>query len=171
MASILGPKSPPYDLFWGFLDILKDNHEKRLCGVYDSRAKPRIGCNYNLQMNSFKLDAGVYKYDFPISLGRSGLGEFAINHNVFLATEVNVLGGFFVGPKLGYEFNFIILQGRLSIIDYLDFKRNNSLVARPELGLTLIGRVSLTYGFNINIYDSRDRLTIPHVISFTYLFW
>lgn len=137
---------------------------------YNNKLKLRLGVNYNFLMNYVKVEAGLYKNDFPFSLHRKGEWGEIVNHNTFLATEINIYDKFFIGPKLGYEFNYVFLQGRLNLIDYLDFQKNNTFVFRPEFGGTLFGLFSITYGYNFIIYNLDKSLTQPHILSLTYNF-
>jgi hypothetical protein len=136
----------------------------------NNQIKIRAGCNFNFQKEYLKAEIGIYKNDFPFSLNRKGEWGEIVNHNTFLTTEINCFDRFFIGPKLGYEFNYVFFQGRLNVIDYMDFKKSNSFVFRPELGGTLFGLFSLTYGYNFVICNSNNSLTQPHVLSLTYNF-
>jgi len=152
------------------LCIPSDSTKKQIRTDYYNKIKIRIGGNYNFQTNYLKAEVGIYKNDFPFSLHRTGEWGEIINHNTFFTTEINFFDSFFIGPKLGYEFNYIFFQGRINLIDYTDFRKNNSFVFRPELGGTLFGLFSVTYGYNVAIYNSNNFLAQPHVISLTYNF-
>lgn len=150
--------------------IPADSTKKRTPKNNPDRLKLRIGANYNFQTNYAKVEIGIYKNDFPFLLHRTGEWGEIVNHNTFLTAEINVYDRFFIGPKLGYEFNYVFFQGRLNLIDYLDFQNDNTFVFRPEFGGTLFGLFSVTYGYNFIIYNSDKNLTQPHIISLTYNF-
>jgi hypothetical protein len=66
--------------------------------------------------------------------------------------------------KIGYSGFFFFVGGRFSIIHYTDF-RKNQFSLRPELGLTLGGYMSLTYGYNFNVSNIDVFNKQNHVIS------
>ncbi len=83
-----------------------------------------------------------------------------------LGTEFNTgPDSFIVGPKIGYEFSLLILGGGISMVDYTDFKTQDIRLV-PEVGISLLGRANLFYGFNIHLNEnrfqeiSRNRVTL-----------
>ena len=52
--------------------------------------------------------------------------------------------------KIGYEYFFLFLGGRLNLVNYTDFK-DNQLCMRPEIGLSLLSFLTITYGYNIDL--------------------
>lgn len=136
---------------------------------YGDPIKLRIGANYNFGANNIKLDVGIYKADFPFSINTDAWIVMA--HSTFLTTEINFNDKFFLGPKIGFEFNLFFIEGRINLIDYLDFRGNNSFVFRPEIGgTTFFGGFSICYGYNFEVYKTNISMTNPHVISLIYNF-
>jgi hypothetical protein len=98
------------------------------------------------------------------SIGSCSSGEFGSYFK--LGTEFNAgPDRFILGPKVGYEFSLLILGGRISIVDYTDFKTQDIRLV-PEVGISLLGRANLFYGFNIHLNEnrfqeiSRNRVTL-----------
>ncbi len=117
----------------------------------------KFGLSYDLHSKFIRAEAGIAKFN---SIFGSTGGEMALyaNHNIFLATEMNLNREVIFGPKLGYELNFIFVTARLNLVDYFDLKGNNNICARPELGLTLFGACTLSYGYNFNLTKQQDLL-------------
>lgn len=52
--------------------------------------------------------------------------------------------------KIGYEYFFLIFGGRLNIVNFTDFNRNQTCI-RPEIGISLFSYLTFTYGYNFNL--------------------
>lgn len=128
----------------------------------------KIGGNHNFKSNSVKFDIGILRNDCPFSLHRHGEWSEIINHNTFISTEINIGNYLFIGPKIGYEFNYVFFQGRINLIEYIDFNGNNNLVLRPDLGITLFGLCSLSCGYNISLYHYKQNFIQPYTIALIY---
>ncbi len=66
--------------------------------------------------------------------------------------------------RIGYAGFIYLIGGRLSIIHYTDFEKNQFCL-RPEVGLSLGGYISLTYGYNFNIYKQDIFKKQYHVLT------
>lgn len=142
---------------------------KRTRYDYGDPIQLRIGANYNFGANNIKLDVGIYKANFPFSINTDAWIIMA--HGTFLTTEINIYDKFFLGPKIGFEFNLYFIEARINFIDYLDFRGNNCFVFRPEIGgATFFGKFSICYGYNFKLNMTNISMTQPHVVSLTYNF-
>jgi hypothetical protein len=61
--------------------------------------------------------------------------------------------------KLGYEYYYLIFAGRINIVNYTDFI-HDQIAFRPEVGLTVFSKLTITYGYNFyltgkDIFDIR----------------
>jgi len=91
------------------------------------------------------------------------------------ATEFNFNSdNFFIAPKVGVEFDYLILGARLNIIDYTDFTYHDFKFT-PEIGLSLMGAFDIFYGYNYSLTDKRienigtNRITLT--INFDRVLW
>ena len=57
-----------------------------------------------------------------------------------------------IAPKITYSYNYILLNGSFSIINY-NIGNQSSLYLKPQIGFTFCGLVDLVYGYNIPIID------------------
>lgn len=102
------------------------------------------------------LDAGVMVSDLP----RRGSGSYRFikngwilcNQNFFFNTELKAdrHQHILVGPKAGYEINYVFFTGRLSDVCYMKPSArtiDNRLLL--EGGVTLLGFVNLCYGYSL----------------------
>lgn len=71
----------------------------------------------------------------------------------FVETGFTLKDQRFMCNKIGYEYFFILVGGRLNLVHYTDF-HSNQFFFRPELGISLFSVLTLTYGYNINLHDS-----------------
>lgn len=89
------------------------------------------------------------------------------NHNISIGVDANFNSDICLGPKLEYEVNFIFLQGKLNFLNLTNFNHENNVIFRPEIGLTLFGTCSVSYGRNIVIHKNEFNLIGKNQISFT----
>jgi hypothetical protein len=73
---------------------------------------------------------------------------------------------FIYAPKIGYEFSGLIFSFRGSTAGYIDNKKLD-LRLLPEAGLSLLGAINLTYGYNIPVLDFRTSKISNHKVSLT----
>jgi len=123
---------------------------------------------YDLNMQKIRLD--ICPNFFIDDIGKSDAQGYSwlFNHNAAFGLETNFLNGLSLGPKLAYEINYILLQGRFSLIDLMDLKGENNLIFRPEIGLTLIGLFSINYGYNYCIIKNVNDLIGKHQIGISF---
>lgn len=86
------------------------------------------------------------------SLGYSLGSEFLFDNRVIY------------GPKLSAEYNFMIIGTRLNTIFYTDNFQLGSFKIRPEVGFTLLGYISVFYGYTFNL-SNRTFYNQKHSIS------
>lgn len=65
-------------------------------------------------------------------------------------------GNTFLTNEIGYQFFFLVIGGRLNLINYTNFSTNQTCL-RPEIGVTMVSFITLTYGYNYNL-SSKDYL-------------
>jgi hypothetical protein len=55
---------------------------------------------------------------------------------------------YIIAPKVGYEYSLLVLVARISAVNYFQNK-NSEFRLLPEIGITFLGEINLTYGFGI----------------------
>ena len=99
-----------------------------------------IGLNSNFKLNTIEIGLNLKK---EITLW--GL----INDAFILGSEIGTKNNeFLYAPKLTYSYNFAIINGSMSLVNY-NYLNNHSLYLRPQIGGTIYGLVDLVYGYNI----------------------
>jgi hypothetical protein len=94
---------------------------------------------------SYVGDIGVISGAAVEGMGTMGFrigSEFSLNDN------------FFIAPKVGAEFNFFFISAKMSLINYTDFKHYEPKIT-PEIGLSIVGFLNFTYGYNIPLSQRR----------------
>ncbi|MEZ4800303.1 MAG: hypothetical protein R2809_11130 [Flavobacteriales bacterium] len=66
--------------------------------------------------------------------------------------------------KLGYAHYEGFIAGRVQVLNYTDFKQSQ-FVLRPELGLSMLSWINLTYGYSINLKSDKNLIPTGHSIS------
>lgn len=61
--------------------------------------------------------------------------------------------------KIGYEYFWLLMGGRLNLVHYTDF-HDNQFLFRPEVGLSLFSFLTVTYGYNFKL-PSNSNLIKP----------
>jgi hypothetical protein len=85
-----------------------------------------------------------------------------------LASEFNFSrDNFFIAPKISAEFHVVFLGLRFNVIDYTNFVYHDVKVT-PEIGATLLGYVSLFYGYNFSLNNARLDYVGKHRLSLTF---
>ena len=95
-----------------------------------------------------QLDAGL---SLSYNMTESIFEEF-VYHGPYLKCGYNWGHGNLLHVNAGYEFvgYFMIFLGRINLNGYSDFSRNQYTLL-PEIGLTLLVFLNLTYGYNFNL--------------------
>ncbi len=130
--------------------------------------KMKFGLHYDIGNEYLRGEVGLIRWNTFPKPGRIGDFSEIINHNLFISSEFNLNNKFILGPKVGYEFNYVFFSARVNFIDYFDFNGNNNLCFRPDLGFTFFGIISLTYGYNLQLYKPSYYLSDGHTISIIY---
>lgn len=107
----------------------------------DTRYVPKVGYSYQ---KGYYLEVGVIRGFIAESHGPN-LGVIG----PFISTDINTQN-LILGPKLGFEFSFLLLSGKVSSIAYTDFKKVD-LRFTPEIGLTLLGYLTICWGYNLKL--------------------
>jgi hypothetical protein len=105
----------------------------------DRNADLEIGMNSNFNLSTLELGLNLKKDYSPWGLISDAIilgSEFGTKDNQFL----------FV-PKLTYSYNFVLINGSFSILNY-NYLQNHSIYLKPQLGVTLLGLIDLVYGYN-----------------------
>jgi len=66
--------------------------------------------------------------------------------------------------KVGYEYFWLLLGGRLNIVHYTDF-HNNQFLFRPEVGLSLFSFLTFTYGYNFKLPSNSNLIYAGSIYS------
>lgn len=127
---------------------------------------PKIGIGTNFGSKYLKADVSymLFKDDLFYPIGNQPY-DGLLNDHMFAGIELNAFPEMLAGPMIGYELNLLILQLKGTILSQHDFKTENNLILRPEIGLTLIGMVSLDYGFNWTVLNNNHNLLGKHQLS------
>ncbi len=134
----------------------------------------KFGVNYETSTNFIRADIGIMKYNGFLNAMSDKPNDFSLmtNHNIFIASEINLNKQPIFGPKIGYEVNYVFACGRINLINYFDLKGNINLCLRPELGATVLGIYSISYGYNIHLNKAEKDLSGKHAITLSYnLLW
>lgn len=84
-----------------------------------------------------------------------------------IGIEANVNQDRFVyAPKLGYELSGLLIALRGNAVGYIDNKRID-LRLLPEAGISLLGAINLTYGYNLPVLRFKSPEVARHRITFT----
>jgi len=54
--------------------------------------------------------------------------------------------------KIGFEYYYLVLAARANLVNTTDFNYNQ-ICFRPEVGLTLFTKLTVMYGYNVNLND------------------
>jgi len=81
-------------------------------------------------------------------------------------TEFSLKDKFFIAPKVGIEFDYAFISAKASFINYTDFKHYEPKIT-PEIGLSALGFVNFTYGYNISLTSRRMENVPTHRLSLT----
>jgi len=66
--------------------------------------------------------------------------------------------------KIGYEYFWLLLGGRLNLVHYTDF-HNNQFLFRPEVGLSLFSFLTFTYGYNFKLHSNSNLINAGSIYS------
>lgn len=69
------------------------------------------------------------------------------------------------GGKLSYENSFVFFSGQIAT-DFLFTDISKQIRIMPKIGLTLFGKATLYYGWNIQLLKESDLHTQNHVVTF-----
>jgi hypothetical protein len=85
-----------------------------------------------------------------------------------LASEFNFnRDNFFIAPKISAEIHVFLVGLRFSVIDYTNYTYHDVKIT-PEIGVTGLGYVSLFYGYNFSMNNSRLDYVDKHRLSLTF---
>ena len=68
--------------------------------------------------------------------------------------------------KAGFSGFVYFLGGRLNLINYTDFNTSQFSI-RPEIGLSLLGYLSITYGYNFKLSEMDTFNVQAHLVTFS----
>ena len=99
--------------------------------------------------------------------------KFAIEHsgNAIWGPRIGIEANFnhdkfIYAPKVGYEFSGMLIALRGNAVGYIDDKKLD-LRLLPEAGISLLGAVNLTYGYNLPILSFKSTEVARHRITLT----
>lgn len=121
----------------------------------------------------FKFGYGFFYKDYhALELGIKRTYFFGVDghsrgflgtHGFSLASDFLVKNKSLVmGPKIGYEIGWGFVGAKLNVIYYTSEFKKGDLKLRMEGGVTLLGYVTLLYGYSINLIDES---VLPQVHS------
>lgn len=133
-----------------------------------------LSVGYGFQKNIFRVNFSqkLWEEDLLFDGDDHAFAGF-LNDHTWLGLDLNYCAnerggkGLFFGPELSYEMNLIYLQTKISVLQHFDLNGNYNFSIRPEIGLTMIGGVSLTYGYNWLAYANESMFNAPHNLRFT----
>jgi hypothetical protein len=94
--------------------------------------------------------------DFQGTFGPSCAIDFLVKNKTFL-----------VGPKVGFEIEYLIIGGKVNVICYTKEFLKADLKIRPEGGISIAGIISLYYGYSFGLIDN-NVMQQNHTLSFSY---
>ncbi len=119
-----------------------------------------VGINY---YNRPSLEVGIFSSDVP----KSGNDWILANQLIFLNAEFTVNNkNAVIGPKIGYELNYVLFIGRISNACYYEFDKNifdNRLLI--EGGASLFGHANLCYGYSLPVLNEEIKNIERHRLS------
>jgi hypothetical protein len=121
---------------------------------------------FGQEVEDYKKLSGLrYEYhfnkvhDFQVGYGRIRQRELSMigayrSHGYFFNIGYGTnFSNSLLTTRASYEVVEFLLIGRLSLVNYTDFKDNHTHLL-PEVGLTFSGLISLTYGYRVNLTDN-----------------
>ncbi len=122
----------------------------------------RVGGGY---YNHLELEASVLISSYPEQeQGFGGMGMLieyvGAGLEYLLIDDKHVFGA-----KLSYENSLMFFSGQLAT-DFLFTDQSKQIRIMPKIGLSLFGRATLYYGWNIQLLKESDLQTQNHVVSF-----
>ena len=66
--------------------------------------------------------------------------------------------------KIGYEYFWLLMGGRLNLVHYTDF-HDNQFLFRPEVGLSLFSFLTVTYGYNFKLPGNSNLIKPGNIYS------
>ncbi|MBN2745801.1 MAG: hypothetical protein JXR34_03670 [Bacteroidales bacterium] len=106
--------------------------------LYYYGALHQVDVGFSLTNNfGASIFTDIFYYGPSLNLGYG----FALDNNTHL-----------LHSSLGYEFcgYFLIFMGRATLNNYTNFS-DNQMTFKPEVGLTFMGLINLTYGYNFSL--------------------
>ena len=73
-----------------------------------------------------------------------------------------------IAPKIGYGVALLFLNARLSVLNYFQNDKSEFRVL-PEIGLSLGGKINMTYGYGIAFKDNNLNNVSNHRLSINFL--
>lgn len=126
----------------------------------------KLGVGYIGHPDVMRAEFGFMFFHENLINKHQPYGEIT-NHNLSIGIDANLSSRSCLGPKLEYEVNFLFIQGKLNLLNLNNFKKENNLIFRPEIGLTLFGIYSISYGRNMVLQKNEFLLIGKNQVSLT----
>lgn len=122
----------------------------------------RVGCGY---FENLEIETSFLITSYPEE--EQGFGGMGMRiQYVGAGLEYLLLNNKHVfGAKLSYENSIAFFSGQIAA-DYLFTDKSQQIRVMPKIGLSLFGRATLYYGWNIQLIKESDLQTQNHVVSF-----
>jgi hypothetical protein len=115
----------------------------------DRKPDLEIGLNSTGKLNTVELGWNSIK-----DYGGAGLyGLFT--DGIIIGSEFGMKNNnLVIAPKITYSYNYILLNGSFSIINY-NIGNQSSLYLKPQIGFTFCGYIDMVYGYNIPLSNRK----------------
>ena len=94
----------------------------------------------------------LYTFDIGVNFDKIFMNETRILVNtdaIIFSSEFGMKNNSFLYvPKITYSYNYILLNGSISLLNY-NYSDNHSVYIKPQIGGTFFGLIDLVYGYNI----------------------
>lgn len=150
--------------------------ESRFSGISEEKSSHNL-----LETKEVAKSHGIFdtENDWIISIGgvfgnKSYIGDIGVISGVAvenmttagfrMGSEFSLNENFFIAPKVGAELNLVLISAKMSFINYTDFKYYEPKIT-PEIGLSIVGVLNFTYGYNIPLSKKRIEHVPTHRFS------
>lgn len=148
-------------LIWSSKSAAQTNNSDSL-QLWDNENGFRVACGY---FENVELEASFLITSYPQQ--EQGFGGMGMRiQYVGAGLEYLLIDNkHVVGAKLSYENSIAFFSGQIAT-DFLITDKSTQIRVMPKIGLSLFGRATLYYGWNIQLIKESDLQTQNHVISF-----
>jgi hypothetical protein len=148
-------------LIWSSSSVAQTNNSNSL-QLWDNVNGFRVACGY---FENLELEAAFLITSYPQQ--EQGFGGMGMRIQYVGAGIEYILidNKHVIGAKLSYENSIAFFSGQIAT-DFLITDKSTQFRIMPKIGLSVFGRATLYYGWNIQLIKESDLQTQNHVISF-----